>query len=78
MIYSRIENTFYFFRSAEEARKIIDRTTEEEREEIKLNAFKYVQKFHTYKIRLLNILANLYSSDKSFWGDLNNLPKIGK
>lgn len=67
-----------FFRSAEEARKIMDRTTEEEREEIKLNAFKYVQKFHTYKIRLLNILANLYSSDKSFWGDLNNLPKIGK
>jgi hypothetical protein len=67
-----------WFTAAEEAKKIMERTTEEQREEIKLNAFKFGQKHHTLKMRLLNILLNLYTSDKSFKGDLNNLWKIGK
>lgn len=67
-----------FFKTAEEARKIIARTTEEERETIKLNAFKYTQKHHQYRNRLLNILANLLTEDKTFWGDRNNLKTIGK
>lgn len=67
-----------WFRTAEEALKIIERTTEEEREAIKLNAFKHTQKHGTTKMRLLNILQNLYTDDKSFKGDLSNLWKIGK
>ncbi|MFA6445727.1 MAG: glycosyltransferase [Candidatus Paceibacterota bacterium] len=67
-----------FFRTAQEAFKIVQRTTEEEREEIKLKAFKHGQKHHSYKMRLLNILTNIYTDDRTFWGDLNNLKKIGK
>lgn len=52
-----------FFRTAQEALKIMERTTEQEREEIKLNAFKHVQKHHLHKMRLLNILQNLYTNE---------------
>jgi len=67
-----------FFRTAEEALSIIKRTTEEKRNAIKSNAFRHAQKHHTYKMRLLNILQNIYTKDKTFHGDLNNLYQIGK
>jgi len=67
-----------FFRTIQEAFNAIENTTEGEREKIKMIAFQFAQKHHTYKMRLLNILQNLYSEDKTFHGNLNNLYHIGK
>lgn len=67
-----------FFKTSAEARKIIESTTDEKIERIKMEAFKYAQKHHTYKMRLLNILQNLYTEYKTFHGDRNNLWKIGR
>lgn len=63
-----------FFRSAEEAKKIIQRGDTLDKQKV----FEYAQKHHTVKMRLLNILQILYTDDKSFHGDRNNLWKIGK
>lgn len=66
-----------WFDTPEDALRKLE-TESKQRNGIKQNAFKHVQKHHLYSNRLLNILQNIYTEDKTFHGDLNNLYIIGK
>lgn len=61
-----------WFNTIEEAKELL-KTSDEKIAEIKDNAFWHAQAHHTYKMRLLNIFANMLTDDKSYWGLLDNL-----